>query len=131
MSPVVEMVCAWHEAVNAGDIDRLDALVADDVEIGGPRGTGSGRSLHDEWIGRAGISLTPQRYWSRENEVVTEELAQWAQPNGEPTPPVTAFSAFRLTDGRISSIVRFDGRDDALAKAGLTDADLVHESAAE
>lgn len=127
MSRAVETVRAWHEAVNAGDIGRLDSIVADEVEIGGPRGSGSGRAMHNEWIGRAGISLVPQRYWARGNEVVAEETARWAQANGELTPPITAFSAFRLTDDRITSIARFETLDDALAKAGLTDTDAVDQ----
>lgn len=123
MAHPVDIVRDWHEAVNAGDLGRLDGLVTNDVEIGGPRGTSAGRNVHHEWIGRAKINLVPLRYWARGDSVVAEESARWMQENGEMTSPVTAFSVFQLVDDRITAIARFDSLSEALAKAGLTAAD--------
>ena len=33
----IETVQAWHDALNAGDLDRLVSLMHDDVAFGGPR----------------------------------------------------------------------------------------------
>lgn len=123
MTHPVDTVRAWHEAVNAGDLERLDGLVTDDVEIGGPRGISAGRKMHHEWIGRAKINLIPLRYWTRGDAAVAEESARWMLENGEMTPAMTAFSAFQLADDRITSITRFETLSEALAEAGLTAAD--------
>ena len=40
-----ETVQAWHDAVNAGDVERAVALCADDVAVRGPKGTGHGHEL--------------------------------------------------------------------------------------
>lgn len=85
MAHPVDIVRDWHEAVNAGDLGRLDGLVTNDVEIGGPRGTSAGRNVLHEWIGRAKTNLVPLRYWTRGDSVVAEESARWMQKNGEMT----------------------------------------------
>ena len=37
MSPEVQTVNDWHEALNSADVDRLVALSHPGVEVGGPR----------------------------------------------------------------------------------------------
>jgi Domain of unknown function (DUF4440) len=39
----IDPVLAWHEALNAGDAERLAALSHPEVELGGPRGPARGR----------------------------------------------------------------------------------------
>jgi ketosteroid isomerase-like protein len=41
----LETVLAWHEALNAGDADRVASLSHPEVEIGGPRGPARGRQV--------------------------------------------------------------------------------------
>ncbi|MEJ7841482.1 MAG: hypothetical protein WKF95_06890 [Rubrobacter sp.] len=38
-TPEVEAVLAWHEALNAGDAERLASLSHPEVEVGGPQGS--------------------------------------------------------------------------------------------
>ena len=42
---MLAVIEAWHAAVNAGDGAAAGALCTDDVQVGGPRGTGRGRDL--------------------------------------------------------------------------------------
>jgi hypothetical protein len=60
------VVQSWHDALNSGDLDRLVALMRDDVEFGGPRGSGSGAQMVRDWAERSGIHLEPTRWFQRE-----------------------------------------------------------------
>jgi ketosteroid isomerase-like protein len=110
-----QTVREWHAALNSGALERLLALSTDDVEVGGPRGVGRGSQLLREWFGRAGVRMTPRRVFARGDVVVVEEGAVWP---GE-TVEQTVASAFRVRDGRVSSVVRYADVDAALAAAGI------------
>lgn len=124
----VRVVSAWHDALNRADIDRLTALSTDDVEVGGPRGSGSGSDLLREWVGRAGLGLDIRRVFCRGAAVVVEEDAEWrAADTGAVTGSQTAASVFRVRDGRVASVIRHPGLADALNAAGLGEADEVQQ----
>ncbi len=108
------IVLAWHEALNSGDVDRLVALSAADVEVGGPRGSGRGAQLVRDWFGRAGIRLTPLRVVARGQTLVVEQDARWSAD--EPSHRVA--SVFRVRDGKVASVVRYPDMEAALSAAG-------------
>ena len=70
------MVADWHEALNAGDVDRLSDFSHPDVEVGGPHGTGRGAQLLRDWALRSGIRLLPTRVFHNEVRVVVEQEAE-------------------------------------------------------
>jgi len=80
-APVLPVVRAWHEAMNARDTERLVALAHDDVEVAGPRGVGRGTDLLRAWMdrqaGQAGLHLEARRYFVRGDTVVVDQLAEW------------------------------------------------------
>ena len=115
----VTVVLEWHQALNAGDLERLVALSADDVEVGGPRGSGRGRQLLREWFGRAGIRMVPRRAFAVGEAVVVEQAAAWGDGGEE---QVVA-TAFEVSAGLVQRVVRYDQLDAALLAAGLTEAD--------
>jgi hypothetical protein len=116
----VEIVQAWHEALNAGDVDRLVALCDANVEVGGPRGSSSGHQVLRDWFDRAGLSLSFGRAFHRPGVVVVEENAVW--PGSEPS---TVASAFWVADDLIRRILRYDGLEAALEASGLTRAHAI------
>lgn len=119
----VRVVEAWHEALNAGDAERLVALSHPDVEVGGPRGTGRGTGLLREWIARANIRLEPRRVFQREEMVVVEEEAEWRSPDTEEIiGSQTLASVFVVRGGRVTSVVRHDDLTSALTAANLDEA---------
>lgn len=121
-----ETVKLWHEALNAGDHDRLLALSSDDVEVGGPRGSGRGSALLAEWFGRAGITIVPLQYFARGSAVVVDQNATWHIPGSEgPAGPQRVASAFTVRGGQVASVIRFPTLDEALNTAGLTRQDRV------
>ena len=124
--PEVEAVLRWHEALNAGDAERLASLSHPEVEIGGPRGSARGRQVLKDWVGRANVTLEPLRPFHRDRTVVVEETATWRDPSsGEKTGEATVATVFAVEDGLVTTIVRHDGLEDALRSAGLDETDRV------
>jgi len=124
--PEVEAVLAWHEALNAGDAERLAALSHPEVEVGGPRGSARGRQVLEDWVGRANVRLEPLRSFQNGRTVVVEEAATWRDARtGETTGEATVATIFALEGGLVAGIVRHDGLEDALRSAGLDGSDEI------
>jgi hypothetical protein len=123
----VEIVAAWHAALNRGDAETVAALAHDDVEIGGPRGASRGAAVLREWVGRAGIRLEPIRWFARGPEIVVEERASWRGEDGQPGEPQIVATWFRVDQGRVRRIARHADLAAALTAAGLTPDDELEE----
>lgn len=119
-APEVRVIWDWYEALNAGDADRLVALSHPGVEVGGPRGTGSGTELLREWVARAGVCIEPSRVFHRAETVVVEGEARWRDADtGRPTGGQTVGSVFVVRDGLVSRVIRYPDLASALLAAGL------------
>ena len=123
---MIVVVDDWHTALNAGDVERLVGLSTADVEVGGPRGSGRGADLLRDWVARAGITLEPRRRYGRDGTFVVEQTAQWRSADGQLTPPQTVASVFRIRDGLVAAVLRYDDVAAALQAAGLDDADAAN-----
>ena len=122
----VRIVKNWHESLNDGDVDRLVALSHPDIEVGGPRGTGSGAQLLREWMDHANIRLEPRRVFHQAETVVMEQKAEWrSAETGQVIGSQTVASIFVARDNCIVSVLRYDTLDDALSTANL---DESHEA---
>ncbi len=101
-----QVVRAWIDAVNAGNVDEAGTFVTEDVAIVGPRGTTSGREAVADWIGHTGIQLEPVSVRADGSRVTVDAEGTWRTGEGERTPPATIAMAFEVEDGRIASIER-------------------------
>ena len=111
---------AWHDALNRGDLGLLLTLMHDDVEFGGPRGSGRGAGMVRDWAERSGIRLIPDRWFRRGDVVVVAHRAQWPDPDtGALTPPDDIASNFEVRDGLVQRVVRYGSLQEALAAAGI------------
>jgi hypothetical protein len=130
-TPEVEAVLAWHEALNAGDAQRLAALSHPEVEVGGPRGSARGRRVLGDWVARANVRLEPLRSFHSGRTVVVEEAATWRDARtGETTGEATVATVFGLDGGLVSKILRHDRLEDALRSVGLDRYDEVRSEQA-
>jgi len=115
----------WHEALNAGDAERLVKLSHPDVEMGGPRGRAAGEVARGagvlrEWVARANIRLEPRRVFHDGDTVVVEEAAEWRSSDTEEIIGSQAVaSSFVVRGGRVTSVVRHDDLTSALTAANL------------
>jgi hypothetical protein len=120
VSPEVQTVLAWHEALNDGDVERLVRLSPPDVVVGGPRGTTQGAHVLREWVDRANIHLEPGRIFHEADNVVVEQAAAWTSADtGETTPAQTVASAFVVRDGVVTTVVRYPNLAKALLAVDL------------
>lgn len=114
------MVAAWHEALNAGDVDRLSDFSHPDVEVGGPHGSGRGAQLLRDWALRSGILLLPTRVFHDEVRVVVEQEAEWNPAEaGEVSSRQTLASVFVVRDSLVTSVSRHPDLAEALLVADL------------
>jgi hypothetical protein len=114
-----ELINAWHDAVNRADLAAARALVTDPVEVAGPRG--AQRITADAfaaWIVESGIRLRPvSAHPVDADTMVVEQEATWPAATA-PTPVATLF---RVRDGAITTVLRFDALHDALRAATPVD----------
>lgn len=120
------IVLAWHDALNAGDAERLLALSSSHIEVSGPRGSGEGGAVLRAWLGRAGLQLHPRQLFQRDHTVVVEAEALWKIDGGDDdTEPTVLASVFVVHEGRITSISRHRDLASALDSCGLTGTERV------
>jgi hypothetical protein len=124
--PELDNVLAWHEALNAGDVERVASLAHPEVEIGGPRGSARGRQVLKDWVARANVRLEPTRSFRRGGTVVVEAAATWRDAQtGETIGAATVATVFELDGGLVAGIFRYDDLEDALQRSGLDGSDEV------
>jgi hypothetical protein len=110
--------------VNNQDIDRLLALSDPNIEIVGPRGAAFGHIVLRDWMSRAGLTLTTQRVFARDDTVVVAQHGVWRSvETGEVVGEADVASEFRVDGQRVTYYARYDSLDEALATAGLEQAD--------
>ena len=125
-TPELEAVLAWHEALNAGDAERVASLSHPEVEIGGPRGSARGRQVLKDWVAHANVRLEPLRLFQRDQTVVAEEAATWSDAGSRETiGEATVATVFELDGGLVTGVFRHDGVEDALRGAGLDGSDEI------
>jgi SnoaL-like domain len=111
----IATVLAWHDALNASDIDTLVALSSDDIEVGDAHGAGQGHDALRKWATSRPQTAELGRMFVHEGVVVIELKA----------PNTTAAAAFRVVHDHVTSVFRHDDLESALAATDLTEADLV------
>lgn len=111
----IATVLAWHDALNAQDLDTLTAVSSDDIEIGDANGAMQGLAALRDWAQGFSDTVTVGRLYVHDGVVVAEQtLADGS----------TEASAFRVVHDHITSVFRHDTLAAALAATDLTEDDL-------
>lgn len=123
-SKSLEIVQAFHDHLANRDADAVVALAADNVEVGGPRGTATGADLLREWVARANVTMTPKRWFAKDDLVIVEQHAVWLdKDSGGEISRQNVTTTFRIEGGKIAGIYRHDDLAASLTLAGLDAAD--------
>lgn len=123
---VISVVQAFHDSLNEKDVPGVLGLAANDVRVGGPRGSGEGKHLLEEWVGRASITMTPMRWFRDGDVVVVEQFAVWHDPGtGVETGSQTVATAFTITDGLIAGIARYGFLAEAVNSANMDESNEI------
>jgi hypothetical protein len=118
----IATVLAWHDALNASDIDTLIALSSDDIEVGDAHGAAQGHAALREWATAHPPHAEVGRTYVHDGVVVVEQKVGDSDDSGT---NITVASAFRVVHDHVTSVFRHDDLAAALAATELTDADLV------
>jgi ketosteroid isomerase-like protein len=118
----IATVLAWHDALNAADLETLVALSSDDIEIGDAHGAVQGHDALRGWAAsRTGTGTAELgRIYVHDGVVVVEQKV--TTPDGAVT---NAASAFRVVHDRVTSVFRHDDLASALAATELTEDDVI------
>lgn len=125
MSPdPLRTVNDWLAAVNAGDVEGALALTAPDVLIVGPRGAARGHEVLRAWMGHAGATFQTREIFAAGNAVVVAQHGVWRDgETGVIRGEADVATRFRVADGRVAEMERYDALSNALQAAALTDSD--------
>ena len=121
----IDIAAAWFRHATNRDTDAVMALAADEVEVGGARGSGTGRDLLREWVDRSRAEMTPTRWFARDDVVVVEYEAVWRNRTGRDMGHRVMIVTFRVADGHIAGIYRHDDLAASLTINGLDAGDTV------
>jgi ketosteroid isomerase-like protein len=117
----IATVLAWHDALNASDLETLVALSSDDIEMGDAHGAAQGHEALRTWATSREGTAEPGRMYVHDGVVVVEQKV--TTPDGAVT---HAAAAFRVVHDRVTSVFRHEDLASALAATELTKADLVN-----
>jgi ketosteroid isomerase-like protein len=118
----IATVLAWHDALNASDIETLVALSSDDIDIGDAHGAAQGHDALQMWAASIKTTAELGRIYVHDGVVVVEQKI--SSPDS-PGAVVNAASAFRVVHDRVTSVFRHQDLASALAATELTEADVI------
>ncbi len=122
----IAIVQAFHDHLNDHDVTGVLDLAADDVRVGGPRGSGEGKHLLKEWVGRASITMAPRRWFRKGDTVVVEQQATWRDPDsGAETGSQVVATVFTIREGRIAGIARYGFLAEAVHSANMDESNEI------
>jgi ketosteroid isomerase-like protein len=119
----IATVLAWHDALNASDLETLVALSSDDVDIGDAHGATQGHEALRRWAASLKATAELGRMYVHDGVVVVEQKVSSLD---NPWAVTDAASAFRVVHDRVTSVFRHKDLASALAATELTEADLVN-----
>ncbi|HEV2127679.1 MAG TPA: nuclear transport factor 2 family protein [Thermomicrobiales bacterium] len=122
--PPIEIADTWFRHLAERDVDAVMSLAADDIEVGGARGSGSDMELLREWVTRMKAVVIPRRWFTKDDVVVVEQEAVWYSRAGEDMGRRVMITTFRIENGHIGGIYRHDDLAAAVTIGGL---DASHE----
>ena|ERR1700758_3454950 len=114
----IATVLAWHDALNARDLDTLVQLSTGDIEIADKHSAVQGHKALLDWATSTRFTVEPGRMYEHDGVVVVEQEVFTSGP------PQRAASAFRVVHDKVTAVYRHSDLAVALAATELTEADL-------
>jgi hypothetical protein len=122
----LDVVQTWLNALNNRNDEDVIRSSDPDIEIVGPRGSGFGHQLLQDWLNQAHMSLESLCTFARDDRVVVAQHAVWRSvESGDVIGEADVASQFRVKGGRVTQYARYDSLDEALEAARLNDADEI------
>ncbi len=115
----IATVLAWHDALNARDLDTLEQLCSDDIEVGDSAGAAQGHAALRKWAEEFDSTVEPGRMYVHNGVVVVEQTVTAADGVSR-----AGAASFRVVHDHVTSLFRHDTLAAALAATDLTEHDL-------
>ena len=115
----IATVLAWHDALNARDLDTLEQLSSDDIEVGDATGAAQGHAALRTWAQDLPATVEPGRVFVHDGVVVAEQTVTDADGISS-----AGAAAFRVVRDHVTSVFRHDDLAAALAATDMSDEDL-------
>lgn len=114
----IATVLAWHDALNAADLETLAALSSDDIDLADAHGAAQGHDALRAWAASHQATGTELgRMYVHDGVVVAEQKTGAA---------ADAALAFRVVHDHVTSVFRHQDLASALAATELTESDFVN-----
>ncbi len=128
MTPALDVVRAWGEAMAGFDEPALLALADEEIEIVAPGGTRRGHDALRGWLEKQTYGVAPRfeqrRYFANDDTVVVDLHVEYRYVDGgELAGSGDAGVVFAIGDGLVSRITAHPDLASALTAAGLDAAD--------
>ncbi|HET9891628.1 MAG TPA: nuclear transport factor 2 family protein [Mycobacterium sp.] len=117
----IATVLAWHDALNAADLETLAALSSDDIEIGDAHGAAQGHEALRTWATSHRATTQLGQLYVHDGIVVAEQKPSGADDPGAATKAL----AFRVVRDHVTSVFRHESLASALAATELTESDAI------
>jgi len=114
----IATVMAWHDALNAADLETLVALSSDDIDLADAHGAAQGHEALRSWAMSRQATTELGKMYVHDGVVVVEQ--------NDPGAVTNTASAFRVVHDHVTSVFRHDDLASALAATELTENDLVN-----
>ena len=98
----IATVLAWHDALNAQDLDTLVALSSDDIDVGDADGAGQGHAALLDWARSAG------RHRRTREALRARRRGRRRTAGSRRRGQRAAASAFRVVHDKVTSVFRHD-----------------------
>ncbi len=138
----IAVIQAFYEGIRSRNVTALLDLAAEDIRVGGGRGSSAGKSFFAEWVAHASLTLEPLRWFSRTgvtrdgwqdgvegspvSTIVVEERAVWLSArSGREMGRMIFAAVYEVHDGVLASIARYNNVGEAVNTVGLDQEDEV------
>ena len=118
----IATVLAWHDALNASDLETLVDLSSDDIDIGDAHGATQGHEALRRWAASRKATAEIGRIYVHDGVVVVEQ--KLSTPD-DPGAVMNSASAFRVVHDHVTSVFHNQDLASALAATELTEADAI------
>ena len=118
----IATVLAWHDALNARDLDTLVELSTGDIDIYDTGQPMQGHVALLDWATSRHFTVEPGRMYVHDGVVVVEQKGSAPDDSGAVTSNALAF---RVVHDHVTSVFRHQDLASALAATELTEGDLV------
>lgn len=123
----IETAEKWVELSNQKNLEGLSKITSNELELIGPKGIGV--INHQElgkWIERANLQLATIEKYAKDHFIVLVQQGTWLNDDDTIKGQAIVFTVFKVVDGQVHFLARYDKKEEAFKISGLNDEDKIN-----